>query len=128
MYNVVEETPVNACYAVKCNTCEKTTWAVSTDFLILFSFFTPGQGCGKHVESVSIFAYVFFFWGGDEINGVEIALVECSPFYVKGCQLGSCHVPRTIHFPPFSIERLTEDGGYRSWQRSKKRIVVCVPV
>ncbi|KAH9978437.1 hypothetical protein BJV77DRAFT_956322 [Russula vinacea] len=36
MYNVVDETPVDACYAVKCDKCGKTTWA----------------GCGKHVESV----------------------------------------------------------------------------
>ena len=40
MYNVVEESPVDACYAVKCNTCGKTTWAVSTDRsfpIIIFS-------------------------------------------------------------------------------------------
>ncbi|EIM91582.1 uncharacterized protein STEHIDRAFT_144802 [Stereum hirsutum FP-91666 SS1] len=29
-------TPSNACYAVKCDSCGKTTW----------------KGCGQHVESV----------------------------------------------------------------------------
>jgi hypothetical protein len=43
MYNVVEETPVDACYAVKCDKCGKTTWKVRTvqavfDFF-LFSLF-----------------------------------------------------------------------------------------
>ncbi|KAH8991179.1 hypothetical protein EDB92DRAFT_1861328 [Lactarius akahatsu] len=35
---MLEETPVNHCYAVKCDKCGKTTW----------------KGCGAHVESVSL--------------------------------------------------------------------------
>jgi len=35
---VMYETPVNYCYAVKCDKCGKTTW----------------KGCGAHVESVSL--------------------------------------------------------------------------
>ncbi|KAI0067228.1 hypothetical protein BV25DRAFT_1795088 [Artomyces pyxidatus] len=31
-----ESAPVSTCYAVKCDTCGKTTW----------------KGCGKHVEAV----------------------------------------------------------------------------
>ncbi|KAH9047057.1 hypothetical protein EDB84DRAFT_1463451, partial [Lactarius hengduanensis] len=38
MCNMLEETPVNHCYAVKCDKCGKTTW----------------KGCGAHVESVSL--------------------------------------------------------------------------
>ncbi|THV06331.1 hypothetical protein K435DRAFT_645558 [Dendrothele bispora CBS 962.96] len=39
MYNndrAITDVPVNMCYAVKCDSCGKTTWA----------------GCGKHVEQV----------------------------------------------------------------------------
>ena len=38
MYNVVEETPVDACYAVKCDKCGKTTWAVSAHRFHHFPF------------------------------------------------------------------------------------------
>ncbi|KAH9970564.1 hypothetical protein BGW80DRAFT_1175986 [Lactifluus volemus] len=36
MHNIIEEIPVNGCFAVKCDNCGKTTW----------------KGCGNHVESV----------------------------------------------------------------------------
>ncbi|SRR6266478_547981 len=56
MYNIVEETPVDTCYRVQCDTCGKTTWKVrnrQSHMLLFFSHMDTGQGCGAHVEQVS---------------------------------------------------------------------------
>ncbi|KAJ6620040.1 hypothetical protein B0H10DRAFT_2023387 [Mycena sp. CBHHK59/15] len=50
-----QQIPTDACRAVKCDKCGKTTWAVSS--LILSSYITgtnvnDAQGCGQHIESV----------------------------------------------------------------------------
>lgn len=33
MYNVLEEIPIDTCYAVKCDKCGKTTWAVGRSLI-----------------------------------------------------------------------------------------------
>ena len=44
MYNIVEEMPVNTCYAVKCDKCGKTTWKVTRPPVLDFFFDRPMHG------------------------------------------------------------------------------------
>ncbi|KAI0090983.1 hypothetical protein BDY19DRAFT_668463 [Irpex rosettiformis] len=49
--------PVDACYAVKCSTCGKTTW----------------KGCGQHVDSVRISSVHCYevFWGAQLRSSIQ---------------------------------------------------------
>ncbi|KAI0248909.1 hypothetical protein BJV78DRAFT_1232404 [Lactifluus subvellereus] len=63
MHAIMEEMPVNTCYAVRCDKCGKTTWKVSIQSQLVLDALIRGsdsltlllstQGCGAHVESVS---------------------------------------------------------------------------